>query len=466
MMSENAVCLSLKKIVGKEFVSNQQEELYIYSRDLGTCNPGKADYVVAPRTVEEIMEVVRLSASHKIPIVPLGGGLNLSGLTVPCHGGIIMDTKRMDDIIEVNDISRYALIEAGVTLGKLNSYLKKKHPNLRFSMADAPPTSTIVGNALIYGSGHLSKYGIHSEMINGIEVVLPTAEICRIGSCSVSPIWFGKASLPDLSSLFVNWYGTTGIVTKLSLKLYPRHSMRDMLIFTVQESDTIPDAIQRITETEMMEDVIIIATKPDKSNVIMILLLIYVTADSENELKVKKKIFKKMFKGNKIIYVPKELFPSKLTKHYMGEPKYGIEELADLKKGGGFEYLGANLPIDSIPIAFSKGVAIAKKYGYDSPIYIIRNIGIGQSVIFTFQYPFNRADEKSLEATRNAIIETTDMVIDIGGVPWKPSIIEQQGIIKKMNPITFELMNKIRGLMDPNRIMNPGKWEIVSTCNN
>jgi glycolate oxidase len=457
---EDAAYMSLQKIVGKDFVSNRQEELYIYSRDPGTCKPRKVDYLVVPRTVEEVQEVVKLACSEKIPIVPLGGGLSLSGLAVPLCGGIVLDMKRMDDIIEVNESSRYVLIETGVTLGKLIFYLRKTHPDLMYSMPDAPSMATIAGNALIYGSGHLSRYGAHSEMINGLEVVLPTGEICRLGSCAVSPSWFSRSPLPDLTSLFINWFGTTGVVTKLSLRLYPKHHIRNMLIFTIQNPDMIPGAIQRITATEMMEDVFIVTAMPGMSKVIMILLLVYVTADTEKELDFKERVFKEMFKGSKIVNIAKEMFPPKVTSDLMGEPMHGIEGVADAKKGGGFEYVGANLPLDQVPKAYRRGVEIARKYGFNGPLYTIRTIGIGQAVIFTFAYPFNRADEESLENSRKALIETTDMVLDIGGVPWKPSINQQQRIIKKMDPVTFELMKKIRRLLDPNGIMNPGNWEI------
>lgn len=460
MDMEDAVYVCLQKIVGKDFVSNRQEELYLYSRDLGACKPGKPDYLVLPKTVEEVQEVVKLAGSKKISIVPLGGGLNLSGLTVPFHGGIVLDMKRMDDIIEVNESSRYVLIEAGVTLGKLIFYLRKNHPDLRCSVPDAPPMATIAGNALIYGSGHLSRYGAHSEMINGLEVVLPTGEICRLGSCAVSPLWFSRSPLPDLISLFVNWFGTTGVVTMLSLRLYPRHRIRDMLIFRIQNPDTIPDAIQRITATEMMEDVLIVAMMPKGTKVIMTLLLLYMTADSNKEFDFKQGVFKEMFEGSNILNVPKEIFPPKLMSEFMAEPKYGIDDPADARKGGGFDYIGANLPLDQVPGAYRRGVEIAQKYGFNGPFYTIRNIGIGHGVIFTFIYPFNRADEEGLVNARKALIETTDMVLDIGGVPWKPTIDEQEKIIKKLDPVTFDLMKKIRGLLDPNGIMNPGNWEI------
>ena len=187
------------------------------------------------------------------------------------------------------------------------------------------------------------------------------------------------------------------------------------------------------------------------------------TADTRREFDLKAELFKEMFadKGTPdgdILELPKEMFPAQFIKNYMAEPKYGME-IADVKKGGGLEYLGVNFPLDLVPEAYRQGVVIAEKYGFDGPVLTIRNIGIGQGVIFTFMYPFNRADEQSRETCRNALIETTAMALEIGGVPWKPTIEEQQMMIKKMNPGTVDLMSKVKGVLDPQGIMNPGNWE-------
>ncbi|MGB2799539.1 MAG: FAD-binding protein, partial [Dehalococcoidia bacterium] len=101
---------SLAEIVGEDHVSSQPEELYIYSYDLGTTEPHRPDYVVAPRTTEEVQQVVKLANMEKITVVPLGGGLSLAGLAVPLRGGIALDLKRMDTIIEVNEKARHVVI--------------------------------------------------------------------------------------------------------------------------------------------------------------------------------------------------------------------------------------------------------------------------------------------------------------------------------------------------------------------
>jgi len=170
----------LEKILGSQYVSAEPEELFFYSRDQGTMPPAKPDVVVMPNTTKEVSDIMRLASETKTPVIPMGGGLVLSGLTRALKGGIILDMKRMNRIISVNPYSRYAIVEGGASQGMLQSYLKKHFPQLKHSMPDAPPIATMAGNMCIHGSGHLSvQGGFHSDMLNGMEVVLPTGEIIR-----------------------------------------------------------------------------------------------------------------------------------------------------------------------------------------------------------------------------------------------------------------------------------------------
>ena len=163
---------ALVEIVGKDRISDAQEERYFYSRDAGAQPPRGADYVVLPKTTEEVQKIILLASREKIPLTPMGGGFTLSALAVPNRGGIVLDLKGMDRILEVNEMSRYAVIEAGVTQAALQSYLAKNHPDLQHSTPEAPPAVTVVANALIQGHGHISpRYGINSDMITGMEVL-------------------------------------------------------------------------------------------------------------------------------------------------------------------------------------------------------------------------------------------------------------------------------------------------------
>jgi FAD/FMN-containing dehydrogenase len=449
---------SLREIVGPERVSTGQEERYFYSRDSGAQPSRRADYVVLPKTTQEVQAIVALANREKVPITPMGGGFTLSALAVPNRAGIVLDMKGMDRILEVNETSRYALIEAGVTQAALRSYLKRNHPDLQHSTPEAPPAVTVVANALIQGHGHISpRYGVNSDMINGMEVVLPTGEVCTIGSRSVGPSWFTRGPLPDLAGLFVGWYGTTGIVTKLSLRLYPKPDYRDVFVFSTDEIDLIPEAISGVTRLDLIEDFFLITQeKPDWMNHCFFVLIL--SAHRKEELVLKKDLYKRFFRefagGGKFEFV-ENLHPA-LRKRFLDVPPQAALA-ADFRKGGGFEYTGAILPIDKIPEAWRKGIEIAHRYGMLCSY--VHQVLPGPGIMFGFNYSFNRADQQDVENTRKALEESNRLTYALGGIVWKGELGAQRMAMERMDPNTLRLLTRVKKLLDPEGIMNPGNWE-------
>ena len=452
---------ALAEVVGKEFVSNQPEEAFFYSRDGGTMDPKKPDYVVMPRTPEEVQAVVELANRGKIPVIPLGGGQALSGITRALKGGIVLDMKRMNRILEVNEASRYVVVEAGVSQGMLQAYLRKNYPHLKHSMPDSPPAATIAGNVLIHGSGHLSQAtGFHSEMLNGLEVVLPTGEICTIGSCSTTPYWFSRAPLPDLAGLFVGWHGTTGVVTKLAIKLYPNPKLKDVMLFLTENPEYLSDILFKITGTEMAEDLNVSATEEPHYMEGLQITIISLTANSETEMDLKKRIIRETLRS----YVDEKeggfmFIPTFAKGRFLETPMRDMTKFSDTKKGGGFEYVGAIRPVGLFAEAHKKGLEIAARH--NTPYSMaVRTIGRAHSMMFAYAYAFNRADDEERKRMQKALHETNMAVLELGGIPWKAEEPAQQLILEKMDPETYKLMKRLRGVLDPNGIMNPGNWEV------
>jgi len=452
---------ALVEIVGKDYVSNQKEERYFYGRDPGLMKPHEPDYVVMPRTTEEIQEIVRLANKEKTPVVPKGAGLSLTGLVIPQKGGIVLDMKRMERILEVNEKARYVIVEGGTTHGVLKSYLQKHYPSLRHSMPDSPPIATVVANAVIHGQGRLTQQrGFNSDMVSGLEVVLPTGEICRIGSCSVSPYWFSKGPpLPDLTGLFLGWFGTTGIITKLGLKLYPCKKIRDVMLFLTDRAELVPDIMLKLGHTEMMED-IVVSTQPIplrfKGN---FFILVFMTGDSDEEIEFKRKMawdtlweYFDSRDGGFVSITPDMKTPM------MAMPSKDTTRFADVRKGGGFEYSGPIAPVEKYPDFVKKLEELASNYNL-SYASAARVIDGGHCMMFSFSYTFNRADPDEMDRAKKALDEAAEFSLDQGGVIWKPNIDEQKMMMARMDPNTLRLMGKIKELLDPNGIMNPGNWE-------
>jgi glycolate oxidase len=457
IMDKESILRDLEEIVGKDFASNKPEDLFIYSQDPGASEPRPVDFVVMPRNVEEIQKIVKLANREKIPLIPMGGGLTLSGLILPVHRGIVMDMKRMDKILEINTLGRYAVLEAGVTTGSIVSYLNENHPNLQAPIPDAPTSATVAANVLIHGSGSLSqKYGHHSNMINGLEVVLPTGEIAKFGSCAISDYWFSKSPIPDLIGLFTSSFGTMGIVTKVSIKLYPKPNQRDIVMGLTKNFEGIPDLISKITFTEFVEDVMVGHSHTPPNMKQFCVIMIYITGNSKEEMDLKRNTLLNIFKENNIQPAP---VMGQARKYLLDHPQYTAAFAADWRKGGGFEYVGSFIPLEKIPEAIQKGVTISEKFGL-VPSLLCRIIGSGHAVMFSVTFPFNRADPDDMKNAREGLEETNKMVLEIGGIPWKTELTGQKLTMEKADHQYKELFKQVRNLIDPNGIMNPGNWEV------
>jgi len=454
--------LALAEIVGQQYVSSKQEEVFFYARDPGLMPAHKPDYVIVPKTVEEIQGIVQLANKEKIPLVPMGAGMSLTGLIIPLKGGIVIDMKRMNKILEVNEKARYVVVEGGTSHGALKSYLDKNYPRLRHSIPDSPATATVAANVMIHGQGRLAQqYGFNSDMVSGLEVVLPSGEICKIGSCSLSPYWFSKgAPLPDLSGLFLGWFGATGIITKVALKLYPKKRMRDVEIFVTDREDLVPDMVYELTHTEMVEDINIFSQPMPMIFKDNHHITLFITGDTDEEIEFKRKMvwnsldgFIKSKDGGFMTVPP----PMKQT--LLDMPQRSVSRFADVKKGGGFEYSGPIIMVEKYPECARKVMDLAAKHklAYSA---MARIIGKGHCMMFGFAFTFNRADPDMMERTRKALQEGSDFALELGGVFWKATRDEQRSALDKMDATTRNLMKMIKENLDLQGIMNPGNWEV------
>ncbi len=454
------VLKSLIEIVGKNGVSTNAEELWYYSRDPGVLEPHRPDFVVAPKTTQQVQKIVLLANSEKIPVVPMGAAMALTGLVIPLKGGIVVDMKRMNRILEVNPLARYAVVEGGTSQGMLKAYLQKHHPELRHSLPDAPAATTIAANVSLHGQGRLSQqYGFNSDMVTGLEVVLPTGEICSIGSPSLGPYWFSKSpSLPDLSGLFLGWLGTTGIITRLGLMLYPNKKIRDVEIFVTDRPELVPEMLYRLTHLELLEDINAwFQPKPlvFKDNY---QITIYFTGDDDDEVEFKRKMVWRALQpymdskdgGFMSIQYMKQML--------LEMPQRTIADFADVAKGGGFEYSGPIIPIEHFPRYAAKLIELAEKYNL---LYAgaARLISGGHAMMFAVSFAFNREDADMMLRVKQALDEATEFALQQGGIPWKPNFHEQRMILQRMDPNTRRILEMIKRNLDPRGIMNPGNWE-------
>ncbi len=185
----------------------------IQHADDPTWNPARpADAVAFPESEAEVAQIVRICARHAMPIIPHGAGTSLEGHIAAPHGGLCVDTSRMDAIIEVNAEDLDCRVQPGVTRRQLNSWLRDTG---LFFPIDPGADATMGGMASTRASGtNAVRHGTMADCVKSLRVVLPSGEVIRTARRAAK-----SAAGYDLTHLFIGAEGTLGIITELTLKL-------------------------------------------------------------------------------------------------------------------------------------------------------------------------------------------------------------------------------------------------------
>jgi len=207
---------ALEAIVGPDGVLTEPDELLVYESDGLTIFRATADAVVFPRSAQEVAACVRLANAEGLPFVARGAGTGLAGGCLPSEGGIVIALTRMARILEVDYANQVAVVEPGL----VNLHLSHALAPHGFYYAPDPSSQfacTIGGNVANNSGGpHTLKYGVTTNHVLGLEVVLPDGEIVELGGKVRDPQGY------DLVGLFVGSEGTFGIVTKVIVRIVRR----------------------------------------------------------------------------------------------------------------------------------------------------------------------------------------------------------------------------------------------------
>jgi alkyldihydroxyacetonephosphate synthase len=177
--------------------------------------PTPPDFVVHPANAREVAEVLKIANTHKIPVVPWGGGSGSQGGALPVYGGIALDMKRMNNVLAIDPVSMTVTAETGINAQHLEWQVEKAgYSTMHFPASIS--CATLGGFIAHRGTGVLStKYGKIEDMVMSLEVVAPSGEI--INTLPVPR----HASGPSLTELYLGSEGTLGVVTKATLKIHP-----------------------------------------------------------------------------------------------------------------------------------------------------------------------------------------------------------------------------------------------------
>ena len=213
----------LADIVGDDHVLTGEADKLAYSNDVFWIpnlwidrkkNPLKPDFIVQPGSVEEIQRVLALANRERMPVIPWGGGSGSQGGILPVYGGITMDLKRLNRILELDEVSHTVTVETGINNTLLELALNEK--GFTFPHYPASANCASIGGFIAHrGSGTVStKYGKMEDLVLSLEAVLPSGKVVR-----TLPVP-KHASGPGLHEFFLGCEGTFAIVTKATLQIY------------------------------------------------------------------------------------------------------------------------------------------------------------------------------------------------------------------------------------------------------
>jgi FAD/FMN-containing dehydrogenase len=468
----------LMEALGAGAVQDSPEQLEGYASDYTEETPRTPGLAVLPTTVEEVQAVVRIAGSEGCSLTPRVSGSNVGGLAIPPAGGIVVDLRRMNRVLEVNRDDMYALIEPGVTWEQLKAHLAAEKIPLRMGYPLSPPDTSIMANCLLDGLGNLSmRFGAMGDWIGGLEAVLPDGEIIRTGAPALSSHWFGRGPLPDLTGLFVCFQGTTGIVTKMAFQLWPEPPHRRRVFVLMYDRNGAFRAMRDLARLQVCDDVgglswptgkmLFGVERPAERDPAEPEFFLYLdlSGGSERELALRTEILEHYLDGLHAegFRLEKPLDMGTLVRINPRFSKFAdfptrLEFLVD-HPGGGLSWVGTYGPLSQFEKYGDQGVAIMERY-HLPPVLVSRPMKGGHFGVMRFIALFDKKNEEERRAVREMNRELVLAGLELGFIPYKtpPWVVEL--IRDRLDPGFVEVMKKLRQTLDPRRTMAPRCWPL------
>lgn len=459
-MLEKKLISQLRKIVGQEAVLTSKEDLNAYSYDGTATWAHMPDVVVLPTTTEQVSQILKLANENQIPVTPRGAGTNVSGGSIPIKGGIVLCTTRMDKILEINKTNLTAIVEPGVILQDFNTALAKQglfYPPDPQSFLGCTIGGTVAENA---GGPYCVKYGVTKQYVLGLEVVLANGYIMKLGGVTVK-----NRTGYELAMLFTGSEGTLGVITKITLRLIPMPPANKTMMAVFDDMAVGGQAVSNIlasgvvpAKIEFVDNFVLRRIEemtpmglPVEAKALLLIQAdgspAAVEAESEQIVDILKKSRAKEIK------VAKDAAKAAM---YWKMRSAGFAATF----GAAHTVMAEDVavPRDKLAEFIQKLDEISARTGFF--ISYLGHAGDGNlhPSIFT-----DIRKKEEFARAQQAMEEIFEAALSLGGVlSGEHGIgLEKQRFLKRaMDPIALNLMRKIKAILDPNNILNPGKiWE-------
>lgn len=486
------IIIELQQIVGKENVIVERHQRALRS---ASCSPFPLhdweqflpDVIVLPGSTDEVVAIVKLANHYLVPVVARGGASGLADGAVPLKKGIIVDVKSMHDILEIDEENMCAVIQPGLNMLKFNEVLAKV--GLFFPDDPAGYVNAVLGGRIGCGGWSLlgAGYGHVPNNIINMEVVLPTGEVIRVGEGGGQKIRKSSVGF-RLKDLFIGHQGTLGIVTEVTVELYPRPEVEFPAFFGYKSFaeahknayelgrsglKTLSGVVmfdEHKIEFLRRDDEAYIPQSPDIRSVICTICY-----GTEQEVRAaKKKIFEIAEQGGGV-YLGKEISEGDWASRH---DRYHIPYHGRRKDG---QVVLLSWHCEDAAVHYSALPYVSKKWHEIAKRYVTKYDGVFDDwgMFMYTNNPFKPwgdylteidigVDELNMtpelwQAFLDMKKEICNVVLEVGASisachgGCRPGDVEL-ACYQELKDGQFDLMKKIKKVLDPNNVMNPGKY--------
>ena len=447
----------LAKIAGPEDVLTSPEERIAYSYDATAMLGHPPEAIVLAESAAEIAAVLKLANSAGFKVVPRGSGTNLSGGTVPCENAVVLVTTRMDRILEVDPRNLTLRAQCGTLTARID---EAAAPHGLFFPPDpgSMKISTIGGN-VAENSGGLRglKYGVTRDYVMGLEVVLPSGELLRCGTKCVKDV--AGYSLKDL---FIGSEGTLGVITEVLLQLLPKPAARKTLLATF---DSMADAAE--TVSDIIAHQIIPCTLEFLDHTTIACVEAYARLGLPQDAGA---ILLMETDGHPAVVADEAAQMAELARaHHVRDLREArdaaeADKLATARRSA-FAALARVAPttiLEDVTVPRSELAAMIAFIKQTADKYRLR-VGTFGHMGDGNLHPTFLCDERNTEEiarVHEAFREIFEKAVALGGTITGEhgiGLAKKEFLPAQAGPTSLDLMRTLKGVLDPNHVLNPGK---------
>lgn len=450
---------SLLHIVGEKNYTDSLIDMVSYSYDASEHSHRPSCGVWA-ESAEQVSEIIKLANRKGIPVIPRGAGTGLSGMAVPARGGIVLDLSHMKKILKISIEDRLAIVQPGVVYAELEKALASDG----FFFPPDPASgkvSTLGGNVATNAGGVKgAKYGTTRDYVLGLQVVLPDGRIMRTGSKAMKSV-----SGYDLRRLFVGSEGTLGVVTEITLKINPKPTATSTAMATFDDLADAGRAVSQIMYSGIIpsvleilgrETILAINQNTDlKLPEVDAMLLAETDGYTQEETDFQMQKVIDIFRRNNPKQV-KQAASEKEAEDLWQARKSAYAVLARIKTH--FVLEDVTVPMAKVADLLKGVETIAEKHSIQ-----IATFGHAGDGNLHPQILYDGYDPEQVKRMEAASANLFQLAIDLGG-----TLTGEHGIGLSKAPymtlehdaVAMDMMRKIKKMLDPNNILNPGKMAL------